>query len=181
MYKCKKCSKDHDGSYGSGKYCSRGCANSRTISRELRKKISEALIAKHAKNRITRNCLTCDKEFSSTEKRNRKFCNFECANKRRMMDLARRESVTTIWSMSGRTRCKLLKRMGKGCSRCGWNEAACDLHHIKGRKIPNPNADTNLTLLCPNCHRLFHSGKIGPRDVITIDVYLSGWKDYYYG
>jgi hypothetical protein len=32
--KCIKCNKEHDGSFGSGKYCSRACANSRTFSEE---------------------------------------------------------------------------------------------------------------------------------------------------
>jgi hypothetical protein len=181
MVRCNKCSKETDGSYGSGKYCSRSCANSRILSEEQKKKLSEKLTLKHSKNRITRNCLTCNKEISSTEKRNKKFCDLDCANKRKMVDPLRRDSITTIWSMSGRTRCKLLKRMGKGCSRCGWNEAACDLHHVRGKKISNPNADTNLTLLCPNCHRLFHSGKIGENDVITIDIHLSNWRDFYFG
>jgi hypothetical protein len=179
MVQCGKCFKEIDGTYGSGKFCSRSCANSRLVSEEQKKKVSEKLI--NVKNRITRNCLTCDKEIISTKKRNKKYCNSECANQRKMVSIDRRNAVDTIWSMSSRTRCKLLKRMGKGCCRCGWNEAACDLHHVKGRKITNPNADTNLTLLCPNCHRLFHSGKIGPNEVITLDVYLSNWKEYYFG
>lgn len=32
--KCYKCNKDHDGSFGSGKYCSKSCANSREFSKE---------------------------------------------------------------------------------------------------------------------------------------------------
>jgi hypothetical protein len=181
MVRCNKCLKEIDSTYGSGKYCSRSCANSRVLSKELKEKLSKKLIEKHAKKRIIRNCLTCSKEITSTEKRNKKYCNSSCADKRKMLDKNRRSSVTTIWSMSSRTRCKLLQRMGKGCCRCGWNEAPCDLHHINGKKIPNPNADSNLTLLCPNCHRLFHSGKIGPKDVITIDIHLSNWIEYYFG
>jgi hypothetical protein len=34
MKRCIKCNKEHDGSFGSGKYCSKSCANSRTFSKE---------------------------------------------------------------------------------------------------------------------------------------------------
>lgn len=177
MMRCNKCSIEIDGTYGSGKFCSKKCANSRIISKEHKEK----LVARFTKNKITRNCLTCNKQITTTEKRNRRYCNSRCSDMSKMLDVERRSKVTTIWSMSSRTRCKILKRMGKGCCRCGWNEAPCDLHHVKGRKISNPNEDTNLTLLCPNCHRLYHSGKIGPSDVITLDVYMKDWKDYYFG
>ena len=36
MSKCLKCEKEHDGSFGSGKYCSRQCANSRKITGEIK-------------------------------------------------------------------------------------------------------------------------------------------------
>jgi hypothetical protein len=34
---CNKCNKEHDGTFGSGKYCSISCANSRTFSEETKK------------------------------------------------------------------------------------------------------------------------------------------------
>ena len=39
MKKCIKCNNEHDGSFGSGKYCNRSCANSRTHSAETKAKI----------------------------------------------------------------------------------------------------------------------------------------------
>lgn len=42
MKKCIKCNKEHNGDFGSGKYCSRSCANSRTFSEESKKKKSLA-------------------------------------------------------------------------------------------------------------------------------------------
>jgi len=42
MKKCIRCNKEHDGTFGSGKYCSRSCANSRTFSEESKKKKSKA-------------------------------------------------------------------------------------------------------------------------------------------
>lgn len=40
--KCYKCNKEHDGSFGSGKYCSKSCANSRIFSNETKLKKSLA-------------------------------------------------------------------------------------------------------------------------------------------
>ncbi len=40
---CNTCNKKHDGSYGSGKYCCRSCANSRVRTEETKQKISNAV------------------------------------------------------------------------------------------------------------------------------------------
>lgn len=41
--KCENCSKEHDGTFGSGRFCSRSCANSRKHSKETKEKISKTL------------------------------------------------------------------------------------------------------------------------------------------
>ena len=46
-----KCDKEHDGSYGSGKFCSRSCANSRTRSDETKIKISNSIKKAHTEGR----------------------------------------------------------------------------------------------------------------------------------
>jgi len=43
MLFCKNCNKEHNGSFGSGKYCSRSCANSRDRSDETKRKISNSV------------------------------------------------------------------------------------------------------------------------------------------
>jgi len=40
---CEKCGKEHDGSYGKGRFCSKSCASSRAFSEETREKISLSL------------------------------------------------------------------------------------------------------------------------------------------
>lgn len=40
---CKTCNTEHDGTYGSGKYCCRGCSNSRVRTLEVKQKISDSL------------------------------------------------------------------------------------------------------------------------------------------
>ena len=39
---CEKCGKEHDGTFGSGRFCSRSCANSRIRTEEIREKVSLA-------------------------------------------------------------------------------------------------------------------------------------------
>jgi 5-methylcytosine-specific restriction endonuclease McrA len=90
--------------------------------------------------------------------------------------------LNSLLEASSRTVRKVLKRLGKGCSRCQWSEGGCDLHHIRGRKGPNPDHHDNLTLLCPNCHRLAHERKIDPKDLVTLTQYIGDdWKAHYYG
>lgn len=42
MFICEKCGKEHDGSFGSGRFCSKSCANSRVHSEETKKKIGSS-------------------------------------------------------------------------------------------------------------------------------------------
>ena len=43
---CEKCGKEHDGTYGTGRFCSKGCAHARILSEETKHKISASLIKK---------------------------------------------------------------------------------------------------------------------------------------
>lgn len=96
--KCKKCGKEHDGTFGSGKFCSRSCANSRTRSKETIEKISNSvkkwveenpdkikrgkdnLNFKHGlKNPMdTKYCLTCGKKFETSCYKPVDYCSVKC-------------------------------------------------------------------------------------------------------
>ena len=90
--------------------------------------------------------------------------------------------IESILDVSKRTASKILKRLNLGCCVCKWKEGSCDIHHINGKKISNPDAHENLTLLCPNHHRLFHEKKISRDDVVSLDKYFpENWRDLYYG
>ena len=41
--RCEKCEKNHNGTFGSGRFCSRSCANSRVHSEETKQKISRSI------------------------------------------------------------------------------------------------------------------------------------------
>lgn len=46
------------------------------------------------------------------------------------------------------------------CFVCGWDKAPCDVHRrISGKDNGKYNM-RNMISLCPNCHRLVHSGKL---------------------
>ncbi|WP_369826963.1 HNH endonuclease signature motif containing protein [Nitrosovibrio sp. Nv6] len=45
---------------------------------------------------------------------------------------------------------------GSSCTRCGWDKATCDVHHIIPRCKGGLNTVTNGEVICPNCHRIEH-------------------------
>lgn len=50
---------------------------------------------------------------------------------------------------------------GDKCSRCGWDRAPCDVHHIVTRSCGGKNTIENAEILCPNCHRERHNSQKG--------------------
>lgn len=92
--------------------------------------------------------------------------------------------LTTVLAVSRRTSLKILDRMKIGCSRCGWfiDGVACDLHHITPRSKGGTDEHTNLSYLCPNCHRMVHSGLIASGELVSLhDQVGEAWQDHYYG
>lgn len=81
---CENCGKEHEGVYGSGRFCSHSCQASytnkhRKLSNETKKKISESIhnLAK------PKTCKICQKQFIKGEGYNfsRVFCSEECHKK----------------------------------------------------------------------------------------------------
>lgn len=76
---CDKCYKEHDGTYGSGKYCSIKCANSRNFSEESKKKKSLANKGKKSWNKgikwgtIESECLYCGKNITHWKSTPKKY------------------------------------------------------------------------------------------------------------
>ncbi len=95
---CERCGKEHDGSFATGRFCSRACANGSRHTIESRNKISQKLkgrtsringLAPNRKPRtlISPICIVCSKVFtlevvdSDSAKQNaRKTCSDECAH-----------------------------------------------------------------------------------------------------
>lgn len=139
--KCKTCNCDHDGSYGSGKYCCRSCANSRgPRSEETKKKIRETNILR-AKER--------GPEWSKMMKDINS--NPDKIAKVKATWVSKRDFNNAHLS----TIKKWLKEDVTECENCGldnWmgGNIPLEVHHLDGNNANNEKS--NLKVLCCNCH-----------------------------
>jgi 5-methylcytosine-specific restriction endonuclease McrA len=93
------------------------------------------------------------------------------------------EIPENILDLSKRTISKTFRRLKVGCSHCGWyvEDVVGDLHHIIPRKNGGNDTNNNIAYICPNCHRMVHSGKIDPKELISITEYIGdNWKEFVY-
>ena len=155
---CETCGKVMTEKFGSGRFCSRACANTRSHSEETRKKQSIATKANAAKKAGS---------------------NVRIAKVKRI--------PTNLLELSKRTVSKIVIRMALPCSCCDTYVpgVAWDIHHIVPRKEGGPDTADNLTYICPNCHRISHTDiSLLPNKLIPLDKYLEikgkKWQDYYF-
>ncbi len=109
-------------------------------------------------------CLNCDKSLPV----GRKYCNVKCQTEKR-----RRDSIYD-WLQNPSNYEKpayfmkiwLKEKNGNKCHECGWNtinkhssRIPLEMHHIDGNW--KNNKPDNITLLCPNCHSLTSTYRIG--------------------
>lgn len=141
MALCEKCKSEHDGSFGSGRFCSRKCANSHIPSDDHRKKTSASLVGKSSNRRDPDGW----REKLSEAHTRRKLLRAEEAK------LLPYESLSLA-----EQRDRIKQDQGGKCMWCGipdiWNGKPLkfDLDHIDGDHTNNDRG--NLRLLCPNCH-----------------------------
>lgn len=184
MRLCEKCNKEHDGSYGSGRFCSDFCAHTRTWTKEKKQKTSESVKAhwNDPKNKekllsaihnslAARNipkkdqerdyiCQDCGTPFKKKLiRKGRKVTCGKCKWQSKPKKLEQLKEGDAFLNLSKRTQRKILKRIGISCVLCGWKEATCDIHHIVPKKYGGTNDATNLIIICPCCHRCLHEHK----------------------
>ncbi len=171
---CQKCGKEHDGSFGSGKFCSRACANSRIRTDELKERVSKKL--RKREKVVIKFCANCKKDLNGKTR----YCSDECRNEwRSKLALTKRyrfkepeflakllairnsqneqKAFDNLEAFGSRSSIRkyLIRFRGNKCQECGissWNskELSLEVHHIDGNC--KNNKDDNLLLLCPNCH-----------------------------
>lgn len=78
MKKCENCGIEHDGSYGSGRFCSDKCAKSFST-KNKRKEINEKISKTLTKEPYIRICKGCKEEFK-TKKKHQIYCSSDCVN-----------------------------------------------------------------------------------------------------
>lgn len=145
---CLKCKNDHDGSFGSGKYCSRSCANSRGPRTDKFKQI----VSKKLKGSLPWNT-----GQNLSDKHKEKISNW---NKGKIRP--RVSDIDAFIENSSVARHVIKKRIIRdalieyNCNCCGimplWNGTTLSLQldHING--VNNDHRLENLRFLCPNCH-----------------------------
>lgn len=83
---CENCGKEHEGRYGSGRFCSKECArgfSTKAKRKEINEKVSKRL-KEHSHKDIEKKCEECNKLFIvHWNKRNQKCCSGSCARKLR--------------------------------------------------------------------------------------------------
>ena len=189
---CPKCNTEFDdySKYGPKKYCSRKCANSRPQTKEIRESKSKKL-------QKPTDCKYCGITFKSVSGAgsHQKSCSenpnrlpgaffdrthtFETKIKQGQKNGMGLKVPQSLLDMSKRTSSKIMKRMGLGCFTCGWNLGSCDIHHILPVSKGGSNDNSNLTYICPNCHRLAHEHKITEFTSVKEKI-DEEWRKFYF-
>lgn len=82
LKKCENCDNDHDGNYGSGRFCSSKCARGFST-KNKRSLINEKVSLKLTKEKIIINkiCINCNNNFDVfSNNKNKKTCSISCAS-----------------------------------------------------------------------------------------------------
>jgi 5-methylcytosine-specific restriction endonuclease McrA len=138
--KCIKCNNEHDGSFGSGKYCSRACANSRVRTEEVKRKIGEGVRA--------------SEQFIKGNRE--KYIDYKELGKK-LKQIADNKILEADYNTLTYDRLKkrIVLEQNQKCNHCGidkWNNKpiVLELEHIDGNHSNNERE--NLEAICPNCH-----------------------------
>ncbi len=183
---CERCGKEIETIFGSGRFCSKACANTRVRTPESKAKVSEAVrVAIDKRYEEGCACEQCGELFHSKDF-SRKLC-FNCLPST-VRKIKVKEAPKSIYDLSKRTVSKIFKRMELPCSCCGFfiKGVMLDIHHIKPRHEGGTDDMSNLTYICPNCHRIAHTDvNLLNKQLVSIDEQLKesnkDWKDFYFG
>lgn len=176
---CIRCEKEHDGTFGSGRFCSNKCSKSRVHSIETKSKISKKLAGRTIGLIPENICTKCGSSFQKKLRKDRKVLCSDCGRKRVSI---RTGEDFLLSDLSTRTITKIFKRAKIGCSICGWDESTGDTHHIIEKKNGGNESLSNLVYVCPNHHRIIHSEKTFTKEFLlerSLQFQLPNWKDFY--
>jgi hypothetical protein len=131
MKTCENCGIEHDGSYGSGRFCSTKCArgfSTKAKRKEINEKVSNTITGTgHGSVKLI--CKNCNNEFEvAWNKRNQQTCSFRCSAELKWQDSEYRTNIESkmqeIYSTKeNRGRLRDIGRKGgfgtKGITSCG--------------------------------------------------------------
>ena len=146
--KCKICNKETK----NPKYCSRKCfAATRGVS--------------SGRIRTVQHCVFCGEQLR--KKCGKKYCSHKCQwsmTQKRIIDQWKLGVITghsnsSAYSIRRTIRNYLFEKYNSKCSKCWWSEVnkttgkiPLEVNHIDGN--PANSVESNLELICPNCHSL---------------------------
>ncbi len=148
---CEACSNEHDGSYGSGRFCTSACARGFST-RTKRAEINERVSVRLRKPII---CKSCGKSFFRPRQKDwtKRRCP-ECVAVKPSLPRCSLRQLDEC--KTDRSRKKWL--IAKHCHQCFWCKGKewmgqpipIEIDHISGNS--DDNSEENLRLLCCNCH-----------------------------
>lgn len=154
---CIQCSKDfqaraEDLVRGRARFCSLSCA---------------AKYSNHHRPYVTLVCKHCSSDFQ-TKNTTSIYCSNKCASRERRKIVG---SVHTKSTLSLRIN-RHLSSGTRECFICKWNKSVCDIHHINPKHNGGDDSFDNLTVLCPNCHRLADRGILTDLPTVSSKILL---------
>ena len=150
--KCEKCGKEHDGSYGSGRFCNSKCARSFSTNNDSQDELKDAICPKCGKEHKIRKraapkltpciecggndptikkervecCLYCGKKLGKNQY---KYCCCKCKVDYQYLIYINKWKLGFVDgtkshgnNVSGFIRRYLFEKYGNKCSRCGWDK-----------------------------------------------------------
>lgn len=177
---CELCGEEHNGNYGSGRFCSQKCARSfgtKSKRQEINQRVSEKLKGHPSpiKGQTYEEYYGEEKGKLLREKRgkNQKLPNHQIIvpyltkERNRQIGVQKREATKVVqrlnrivnypWSdlSPGEQRERVWNEQGKVCDKCkidSWmgQELIFEYHHKNGDKYNNSRE--NVQYICPNCH-----------------------------
>ena len=153
MSTCERCGKQHSGEYGSGRFCSKGCASAYSTAAK-REEINRVVSAKLRGHRPS----GCEGFKPGFDPNRHQVTKEESA---RMHEILRQQRQafysSAAWEQLPKTekyRRGMAEQDGR-CLSCGLNEwmgksLMLEIDHVNGRH--NDDSRGNLRYLCLNCH-----------------------------
>jgi hypothetical protein len=173
---CENCKEEHDGSYGSGRFCSIKCArgfSTKAKRKEINEKVSKKLLQpwkirskiniKLKPVKENQYCKNCNNILTGKQK---SYCcikcqkDFEYMQSIKLWQSGEKDGIIANGARPARYIIKYIWEKYEGkCAICGWNEinprtgkSPLQIDHIDGNALNND--EENLILLCPNHHAL---------------------------
>lgn len=162
MEKCENCNKEHNGLYGSGRFCSSKCA--RSFSTKEKRKDINLRVSKKLLGKKTRNYSSSGKMGDRKSKIKPEYINvtpeerWGIINEKRKKNWVEKLMSADYSSLSfERLKMRIVLEQNEKCNKCDLSEwfgekLPLELEHIDGNH--HNNTRNNLEALCPNCHSL---------------------------